>query len=146
MALATSEDVETRLQRDLTDDEVSLSEQVIETVTGLIADAVDQTVAWVEAREPASPVLRALCVERVITAISNPANLSSDSETLGTHTYSQTHRRPSEGGGLELTDAEERMASRAVYGTTSAVGSVDSPFNRLINLREGREPDEDEAS
>lgn len=146
MALATKADVEKRLQRELTELESDSAEQTIETVTGLIADAVDQTVEWVEARDPVSPVLRALCVERAIIALNNPAGISSESETLGTHSYSQTHRKPSEGGGLELTGAEERMVSRAVYGTTGSTGSVDSPVNRVINLREGRDADEDGES
>lgn len=146
MPLATSADVEKRLQRELSDAEVDAVQQAIETVTGLIADAVDQTVEWVEARDPVSPVLRALCVERAIIGLNNPTGISSESETLGTHSHSQTHRKPSEGGGLELTATEERMVSRAVYGTTGSTGSVDSPVNRLLNLREGREADEDGES
>ncbi len=143
MPLATSADVEKRLCRELSEAEKESAEQTIETVTALIADALDQKVEWVEELDPVSPVLRALCVERAITVLANPTGISSESETLGTHTYSQTHRKPSEGGGLELTGAEERLVKRAVYSPKSASSTVGSTIDRLINVREGRDPDEE---
>jgi len=145
MPLATSADVETRLRRELTEAEEESAEQTIETVTGLVADVVDQKVEWVEALDPVSPVLRALCVERAITALANPTGIASESETLGTHSYSQTHRSVSEGGGLELTGAEERLVRRAVYSPKSASSTPGSTIDRLINVREGRDPDQDAA-
>ncbi len=141
--LATDKDVATRLGRDLTETEQGTAGQVIETVTGLIADAVERTAEWLEAIDPPSPVLRALCVERALSAIVNPSSLVSESETLGSHAHSQTHSRSAEGPPLALSEAEERMASRAVFGGGSGSAPVESPIDRLIDLREGREAGED---
>jgi hypothetical protein len=143
VALATHTDVATRLGRELTEAEQKTATQVIETATGLIADAVDRTMEWAERLDPVSPVLRGICVERALAAIANPANLASESETLGDHTHAQTHRRAPEGGVLPLTPVEERMISRAVYGATTGSASAESPIDRIIDLREGRDPDED---
>lgn len=141
--LASKTDVATRLGRSLSTTEEATAEQVIETVTGLIADAVERTPEWVQEIDPASPVLRALCVERAVSAIVNPSSLVSESETLGIHAYSKTHSRSAEGPPLALSDAEERMASRAVFGRASGSAPVEAPIDRIIDLREGRDAGED---
>lgn len=141
MALATHNDVEIRLGRSLTTAEQATAEQAIETATGLVADCVDRSVDWVDQLDPVPPALRGICVERAVAIIANPTGLHSESETLGSHTHSQTHRRPPEGGVFPLTAVEERMVSRAIFGTTAGSAPAESVINRVVDLREGRDID-----
>ena len=143
MSFAEPKDVATRLGRDLTSAEESAAWQVIEMVTGLIVDVVERDDAWAEKLDPVPVVLKGLCVEKALAAIANPSSVASESETLGAHTHSQTFRRPADGGGVYLTEQEERMAARAVYGSTSGSSSVESMVDRVIDLRENRDVDED---
>lgn len=125
MAYATADDVAARLGRDLTADETTQAEAVLDIVAGLIADAVAKDGdAWVA--DPVPTTLMLLSIEKAISALVNPNNLASFSEQLGSYQHSGTYPRSGDVG-IFLSDSEERRVRRAVYGAASAsvrIGSV----------------------
>lgn len=133
MAFATTTDVAIRLGRDLTTAEAAMAEQVIELVTGLIADAAGQAAAWAAALDPVPAYYRALCIDRVLKVGTNPNLVQSMSEQLGA--YSKTKTFPRDITGVFLTEQEERLCRQAVFG---AAGSFRprSVVDDLIELRE----------
>lgn len=141
MAFATYSDVSTRLGRSLTSAEQSQATEVIATVTGLIVDVVDRDADWAKELSPVPEALKAICVEKAISVITNPQGVASYSEALGAHSYSQTSRRSADVG-VFLTPFEERQVQRAVYGRNSGSSTPRSLVDRVIDLNEGRDPDE----
>lgn len=117
MAFATTDDVATRLGRDLTVAEDAFAEQVIEDVQGLILE-----IAGTAEPSPVPTYYKALCVSKVIALGANPTGLASESETLGAHTYSKTFPRSMDGLDVFLTEHEEytvrRIANNAVSGSS----------------------------
>lgn len=143
MAFATADDIATRLGRSLTDDERSQATSVIADVTGLIADAASRDAAWATALTPVPVALKALCVKKAISVISNPLGLASESERLGQHEHAQTFPRNGDGVDVFLTEAEERRVNWAIYGSNSGSSSPEAPVDRFVDIWEGREPDVD---
>jgi hypothetical protein len=142
MPFATSDDVATRLGRDLTAAETAMAEQVIDMVTGLIVDEVDRDLAWATALDPVPAVLKALCVDKVIAVGANPSGLRASSQTLGQASYSKSFR---DDAGLWLTPQQARLVRQAVYGSLSGSSTPRTVQDRLIDLRENRDVDEVEA-
>jgi hypothetical protein len=135
MALAASKDVEARIGRTLTASEKGIADSVIGTVTGLIIDCVDRDQDWADKLDPVPVALTGLIVEKCIGAISNPLNLAAQSETLGSYSGSQTFPRSGDVS-VFLTPFEERIISRAVYGTTTGSALPKGMFDREIELAE----------
>ena len=125
MAFATYTDVANRLLRTLTSAEQTAATAVIADVTTQIADEVGRDAAWAAALSPVPGYLKAICIEKAISAIANPSNFASESETLGSYSHSQTYPRATDGGVL-LTDDEARRVRAAVYGTGVASPTVGS--------------------
>lgn len=136
---ATVEDVATRLGRSLSANEEETAQVVIDTVTGLIVDEVDRDSDWAAALVPVPPALKALCVEKAVAIVSNPAPGVIAAESLGAH--SVTYARNGDGG-LFLTAQEGRLARQAVYGTLSGSSDPRGVEDRVIDLNEGRDVDE----
>ena len=132
-ALAKATDVETRLCRPLTPAETAAATAVITTVTGLIIDCAGRDEAWATGLDPVPEALRSLCVEKALGVISNPANVTNQSETIGTYTLSQGFSK-SESSVIYLTPFEERLVSRAVYGSTTGSSLPVGMFDREIEL------------
>jgi hypothetical protein len=130
MALATADDIATRLGRALTAAERAFAEQTIATVTGLIADAVSRDVAWADALDPVPPSLKGLCVEKVIAVGSNPQGLRAESESLGEHEHSRTFATGGAGSAtVFLTREEIRTVRRALkLGTFQSV-TLATPYS-----------------
>ena len=120
MPFATAEDVATRLGRSLDPTEAAKVDGMLEAATANIAAAADKNDAWAAALSPVPNVLHFLAIELVIRAMPNPGGLRSQSETLGAYQSSQAFRDDSNGGGLALTQVEESLVRRTVYGTTTA--------------------------
>jgi hypothetical protein len=135
MAFVTTDDVKGRLGRPLTDGEDGIAESVIGTVTGLIIDCVGRDQAWADSLDPVPVALKGLIIEKVIGAISNPLNLAAQSETLGSYSGSQTFPRSGDVS-VFLTPFEERIVSRAIYGTTTGSSLPTGMFDREIELVE----------
>lgn len=139
MAFATADDVGTRLGRTLTDTEEAQVEAVLETVDGLIRDAVDRDADWDP--DPVPAALKEMSIQKAISAIANPQNVASYSEQLGQHSYSATFQRGQDGG-VFLSDQEGRALRLAVYGTNAASSSPRGLSDRIIDLRESRDVDQ----
>lgn len=114
---ATAEDVETRLGRELTEQQQDAAEFVSELVTDLICEVAGIN----EPDENVPAYYRALCVEKAVAAISNPENLSSMSRSLGSFSQSSTFQRISvrDTSGISLTEFEERKIRQIASGRAS---------------------------
>lgn len=119
MSLATSQDVSARLRRELTEPEEEAAEILLESATELIVDAVggDVTTAMLETLD--NRTLWVVCVECVVRGFDTPAGARSSSQTLGLYTKSISYTDSQSGGGLFLTEREERMVRRAVFGVST---------------------------
>jgi len=142
MAFATGEDVEARLGRSLSAAETTTAEGVIATVTSLITDQVDRDADWAAALDPVPEVLKALCVEKAVAILANPTPGAIASESLGAH--SVTYAREG-ANGLFLSEMEARLARLAVYGTLTGSSTPRSVVDRMIDLAESRDVDEEPA-
>ena len=116
---ATTDDVATRLGRDLTENESSTAEALLAGVAEIIATEAGRSQASVIDNDPPVPMLRIVSVEATVRAMQNPSGAQSVREQLGQYSRAVSF----EGGesGVYLTDSEMRLARRAVNGH---VGSV----------------------
>lgn len=144
MDFATVSDVEKRIGRSLSEGEKGIAESAIATVTGLILDCVDRDQTWADGLNPVPGALTGVCVEKALGAIANPLNLAAQSETLGAYSSSQTFPRTGDVS-VFLTPFEERLISRAVYGTTSGSSVPKGMFDRQIELAMSSAGEVDEA-
>lgn len=131
MAFATEEDIATRLGRALTATEAGQAELLLELATALIAGACGKDDAWAAAYTPTPVIVKAFCVELVARVMSNPTGLASLSETLGQYSNTQRFRDAAVGGGMFLTDLEERVIRRAVFGRNTASARAESIVDDL---------------
>lgn len=116
---ATVEDVRRRLGlASLTDDQTATVELLLDQATGLITDAVGQTDSWAAELTPVPTVVRGIAIEVARRGYLNPGGVTSRSEQLGQHQYSETYARPAAGAGgqLELTPTETLSVRRAIHG------------------------------
>lgn len=131
MAFATPEDIATRFGRELSAIEAATAEWLLDGATAAIAQAADKDDAWAENLSPVPKILRSLCVELARRAMSNPEGLRSMSEQLGAYQHSRSFRDAAAGGDITLTDIEERLVRRTVYGRTSGSAKVGSVLDQL---------------
>jgi hypothetical protein len=126
MAFATAADVEKKLKprlgRAFTADETAAAALLLDGASAVIEVAIDKTEADLGADKPT--VLRFIAIEVVARAMANPSGLASEQEGLGA--YSHAERYLTEGGGLWLTELEERMARSAVHGQLSGTALTES--------------------
>ena len=116
MAFATTDNVEARLGRSLTDAEKGSAEFLIDAAASLVANAVGRDESWAEALDPVPKVLRLIVVESTCRALNNPAGLDSLQEALGDHSHTKTFRRGADAAGALLTKQERELARRTVLG------------------------------
>jgi hypothetical protein len=128
---ATPDDVATRLGRDLSGAEQNMVEQVVEQVTGLIAEVVGKDLAWAAALDPVPATLKVLCIQKAIQVGTNPQQLRQEGEQLGSYQHNRTWPAAQDMG-LYLTEAEEQIVRRAVYGTTRATVPVASIADQFV--------------
>lgn len=134
MAFAIAEDVATRLGRTLTTVEAATVDQLLDQATGTIAAAADKTDQWAAALNPVPQILWAMTIELVVRSIGNTGGLRSESETLGQYQSSRSFAEPGKGGGMLLSDLEERVIRRAVYGRTSGSAKTESLATEIADL------------
>lgn len=114
-ALATVSDVQVRLARNLSESEEAQVSFLLNVATTNIFNAVDKDADWVI--PPAvKPLMSMMCVELATRAMSNPQALGQISETIGARSYTTTFPREIPGSGIMLTELEELMLRRAVWG------------------------------
>ena len=109
---ATTADVATRLGRELTEAEAESTTAIIASVTSQIAAALDLTDDWAETLEPVPALFTAMCVDKAVAALTNPSGVTS--QTLGA--FSVSYAGAAVGGGVVLTDADERRVRAAWWG------------------------------
>lgn len=134
MAFAATDDVATRLGRALTTAEEGMVELVLDSVTSLIAEAVDRDDAWADDLDPVPMTLRVICIEKAVGIAANPTALVSASEQLGAYQHSQTYARMTSPAPILLSDEERRRARRAVYGLNTASPRVPSIADDIFPL------------
>jgi hypothetical protein len=113
--LASVGDVQVRLGRNLSDAEEAQVNLLLTVATTNIINAVDKDEAW-EIPPTVKPLLSMMCVELVTRAMANPQALGQISETIGARSYTTTFPREIPGSGIMLTELEELMLRRAVWG------------------------------
>lgn len=134
MAFADVTDVATRLGRDLTSDEGGQATYLLDLATALIAAACDKDDAWAAALSPVPAILNLFCVELVVRGMANPTGLASVSEALGQYSSTQRFREAAAGGGMFLSELEERVIRRAVFGSTTASVKTESLATEVADL------------
>jgi hypothetical protein len=77
-----------------------------------------------------------------VGVITNPTNVAASSEQLGAYQRSQTFPRSLDIG-VFLTEREEELVTEAIYAPPAGA-STRSVFDRIVNMNEGRDADEDE--
>lgn len=138
MAFATTSDVSSRLGRTLTAAETDSAALTISIVQSLIAAEAGRDDAWATALSPVPAYFRALCIEKAISAIANPSNIASTSETLGAFSHSETYPRAQDGGAL-LSDEESTQVRRVIYGSGIASPHLTSFLDDLPDPGAGEE-------
>jgi hypothetical protein len=136
-AFCTPEDVARRLGRDLTADETSTVAELCDAATLTILAAASRDLDWAVAQVTAGTVpllLRIIAIEVVRRSMTNPAGLSSETETLGAYSHTARYREESAGGGLLLTRAEERLVRQVVYGRSSGTSMPATTLDQVIEL------------
>jgi hypothetical protein len=125
---ATAAEVAAQLGRELDDAEETLVDSVLVQVTALIADFAGEDADWPESLDPVPAYFRTLSIQKAITALSNPSNLASYSETLGAHQYSETYPRGEASLSISLTRDEERRIRRALGRSWRSL-TLESPYS-----------------
>lgn len=136
MAFATTEDVADRLGRVLSAGEEQSITFLLDGATAVIALAAGSDSDDID---PVPDLLRFLAVELACRALANPNSLDSLQEQIGQANYSARFRD----AGLMLTRTEELLVSQAVNGTLSGSSTPRALQDRLIDLNEGRDVDEE---
>jgi hypothetical protein len=135
VAFATAEDVATRLARTLSGVEAAQVDLLLDAATSAIAGAADKSDQWADQLDPIPNVLRFLAIELVVRTSRNPGGLRSQSETLGQYQHSETFADPDKGGALiTLTQVEEALVRRTVYGRTTGSAKTESVATEIADL------------
>lgn len=120
----TSEDELTEAQR-------AQGELLLALVSGLIRDAAGKAIDWEP--DPASILLRAVCLEAAARVMTNPAGVRTESETLGQHQHSVSY--PDGHSNVYLTAREAKLV-RGAAGSRSATTMPGTTLDLLVELRE----------
>lgn len=140
MAFATASDVAARLGRALTDAEETQAESALTALDGLIRDAVDRDADWTP--DPVPAAFKELSIQKAISVVVNPHNVAAHTKSLGAASRSETFPRAQDLG-LFLSEAEGRALRSALWGSSSGSSSPRGVMDRINDLREGRDVDED---
>jgi hypothetical protein len=133
MAFATTDDVATRLRRELDTADEALAGMLVASATAVIAAEVGKTWEWAGALDPVPPLLKAVCIEIVARVMENPDQLHSYSEQIGEHQQSKAFRKGAEGGDITLTDRETRLVRFAVKGTAAGYAIAPTLADRITS-------------
>lgn len=130
MAFATSQDVETRVGRDLTTAEIGQAGQLLDAATAIMAEAAGKDDEWAADLDPVPQVLKTVCIEIVARVIDNPSNLDSFRESIGAYSYSKDFRA----GYLMPTPPERDLIRRVVGTATTGSPRMDSYIKDIFPL------------
>ena len=113
----TAEDVAAALNlgRDLTDAEMVRVGHVLDGAIGAVAAAADKDDAWADTLDPVPRILRFVVTEAACRAYGNPQGVQSEQEQIGSYSHATRFGRAE----VTLTEREEQMVRREVYGTSS---------------------------
>jgi hypothetical protein len=128
MPFATADDLETRTGRTFTVAQTATATLLVELASELIADTCGKTVAALDADD--TPILRIVCIEVAARAMANPDGLASSNERLGAWASTKNFRE----AGLYLTDLEERLTRRAVFGSSTGSARVASTATEVYDF------------
>lgn len=117
MALATVEDVEVRLGRDLSTGEKESAEQIIGQITDVIGKSLRRAEDWADTLDPVPPSLTAVVINKVIAVGINPEGLTSKSESLGSYSLNESYGEDTLYG-IHLSPRELKTIRRALGGIT----------------------------
>lgn len=130
MAFATSQDIETRVGRDLTTAELAQAGQLLDAATAIMAEAAGKDDDWADELSPVPQILKTVCIEIVSRVLDNPSNLDSFRESIGAYSYSKDFRA----GYLMPTPAERDLIRRVAGTPTTASPRVKSFIEDIFPL------------
>lgn len=116
---ATAADVQTRIGRALSAEELATVELLLQSVQAEIELAIGKSQSDLS---PEPPILKAIAIEAVARRGSVPNGEQSATESIGAYSYTVRYG----GGGDLLTLSEELKAKRAVWGSNSGSGRAES--------------------
>jgi hypothetical protein len=126
VAFASTADVAKRRGRPLEGSDEDTAAYLLEAAQSVIEEVVERDEAAIVAEKGGVPtILKFIAVEKVLRAMANPQGLASQSETLGAHSHTE---RFNSGGSTDLllSEVEERLARKAVYGQLSGTARTKS--------------------
>lgn len=133
MALASTDDIETRLGRGpLSDRQTAQAALLLEGADAVIANAAGVAIANLPTD---APLLRFVAIELVCRAMANPDGVDSTREQLGAYSHAADFRE----AGLLLTDDEEKLIRVAVTGRSSGSAYVRSLVDDALDLMDDGE-------
>jgi len=133
LAFATIEDIEAR--RTLSADEKVAAEALLEAAQSVVEEVIERDEAAIIALKGAVPaVLKFMTVEKVLRALVNPSGLSSQSEALGSFSHTERFNTATVTSDLLLSELEERLVRRAVYGRSTATAHVGSLASDICTI------------
>lgn len=127
-AFAADSDVATRLRRDLSDAEKNAANAVIQLVTGLIAETLNEDDDWAADLDPVPSYYKALCIKKAVAALANPEGVETLAETLGAYSYTTSYDA-GQGVDIELTERERRRILRIARGGSLQSVTQVSPYS-----------------
>jgi len=133
-ALAEVSDVEIRLGRDLTERQTAQADALLRQATTNIYNAADKDASWQPPAE-IEPLLSMLAVELACRAMANPQALGQISESLGAYSSTTTYPRELPGSGIMLTEVEELMIRRAVWGQNAGTYRPDTDASDYMLIK-----------
>lgn len=121
--VATTVDVESRLQRELSTTEDTMYVDLLDDIESMMAEALGRTETWPPSSYDVPKSLRSLAVTVAIRVAQNPEGLLSKSEQLGQYSKTSRYPDPGEDAGTStlLSDTEQRLVRRIVFGGSHSV-------------------------
>jgi hypothetical protein len=131
VAFAKTEDVAARLGRDLTEAEKTSYGTLLEFASAVIEEAVEKAE---DAFTEVPKLLQMMAVELSLRGAANPKGIESTEKTLGQYSHAERYRA-AQGADMLLSQTEELMLRRAVWGRTTTSqrveGHIDDVFDAL---------------
>lgn len=135
MAYATKEDLAKRVRRTFSDQENDTATLLLELASIEVTAALGKDEAWEEEQEEAEKtpkILRLVTLEAAARVMPNPEGLRAFREQLGAYSVSKEFRgQAGEAAGIQITDRERLLLTRAIHGRTSGSPRVGSLATEL---------------
>lgn len=132
-SFTTVANVANRLNQEFDDDQAAQCSFLIAQATVSICAALDRDPTTWKPPVKARSFLSMMATELTARSMPNTLGLQSKSERVGTYSYTETYSN-SDGSGLLLTNAEELILRRVVFGSDIASVTVEGPADAYATI------------